>query len=116
MTELSASAITSDALTMLRAQGARVRRVNNIPHNKRYANQVDKGYGDIQGFSCTGKVIICEVKKLGDKLSVDQKNLLLDVDKCGGIALVATQEGYKTMLFTITAYLKLKQIKGGKEL
>lgn len=105
MTELSASAITSDALTMLRAQGARVRRVNNVGAYRGRKNQVEAGWPDVEGYSCKGVVIICEIKKIGDTLSKEQKERLLDCEKCGGIALVATQVNGTTKLFKISDYL-----------
>lgn len=105
MIELSAASITSDALTMLRAQGARVRRVNNVAAYRNRKNQVEPGHADIQGFSCKGVAIYCEVKKIGDTLSEEQKNILLDLEKCGGIALVATQVNGTTKIFKISEYL-----------
>lgn len=105
MKELSASELTSDALTMLRAQGARVRRVNNIPHNKRFKHQVEPGNVDIQGYTCKGLALYCEVKTINDRLSKEQKELLLDLEKCGGLALVATQVNGSTKIFKISEYL-----------
>lgn len=105
MIEFTAAQLTSDALTMLRAQGARVRRVSNVGTFKKRKHQVQSGWGDVQGYDCKGRAVICEVKTINDTLSKEQRDLLLDLEKCGGIALVATQVNGSTKLFKISEYL-----------
>ena len=106
MVKLTASQITQDALLILRAKGARVRRVNNVGAFKKRSNQVEPGWPDIQGYSFKGVALLVEIKTVNDKISYDQKERLLDCDKCGGIALVAIQENSSTKLLNINEYLK----------
>jgi hypothetical protein len=94
ITEYSAADLTAYALDALRLKGYRVRRVNNIPHNKRFKNNTEPGWPDIQGYSRTdGRIVLCEVKKRGDKLSDAQRERLTDCHNCNGIALICFQNG-----------------------
>lgn len=104
---LTAQKITADALLKLRAGGARVDRENNIPHNKRFKNQVRKGKGDIVGYSAKGLHIECEVKTIGDKLSNEQIQRLSDIRGCGGLTFVATEYQGVTVIYPFTEYIQL---------
>lgn len=89
--ELSASAITQKALEELEANGARVRRVNNVAVGRR-RHHIQPGWPDIQGYSRAGLIILCEVKKIGDTLKDAQTARLMDCKACGGLAMIATQD------------------------
>lgn len=89
--ELTASEITATALQILTAQGARVRRVNNVGAWRKRSNQVKRGWSDIQGYSRDGKALLCEVKKIGDSMRKEQTERLTDCVSCGGIGYIATQ-------------------------
>lgn len=97
--------ITRDALLKLRAGGARVRKVHNVSAYKKRRGQVEPGIADIEGYSSKAVYISCEVKTIGDRLSVAQKKRLKDVWFCGGISLVATERNGETILNTIEQYL-----------
>jgi hypothetical protein len=93
--ELTKDEITQAALSELRANGARVRKVYNggFFAGRKRRNQVQPGWSDIPGYSRTGVHMECEVKTVNDKFSQDQIDRLNDLDECGGIALVAIQVG-----------------------
>ena len=92
--DLTKDEITQSALTELRAQGCRVRKVHNVGAFKKRRHQVEPGWPDIQGYSRTAVTILCEIKTIGDKFSPEQIERLDDLDKCGGISLVAFQHGF----------------------
>lgn len=90
--EYTAGEITAKALEELEANGARVRRVNNVGAYKKRKHQVKAGWPDIQGYSRAGLIILCEVKKIGDTLKDAQTSRLMDCKQCGGLAFIATQD------------------------
>lgn len=91
--ELSKDEITQQALNYLRICGARVRKVHNVGAYRKRRHQVEPGWSDVQGYSKDGKAILCEIKTKGDRFSDEQIERLDDLDKCGGIALIAVQKG-----------------------
>jgi VRR-NUC domain len=95
---MTAAQITKDALIKLKAGGARVRRVNNVGAYKKRANQVENGWPDIQGYSRSGLIILCEVKTKGDVLSKEQIERLSDCVDCGGLAYLAVEENWQTII------------------
>jgi hypothetical protein len=103
--EFTASELTAYAIEYYTALGYRVRRVNNIPVRGR-KNNVQKGWPDVQGYTNSGKIVLCEVKKNGDRLSEEQKHRLLDCHTCGGIAQICYQDGNRK---EIIDFLKYKQ-------
>lgn len=94
--DLTKDQIAKSALSELRANGARVRKVHNVSAYKKRRGQVEAGWPDIQGYSKTGVAILCEVKTKGDIMSEAQIQRLDDLKKCGGISLLAIQIGYQT--------------------
>lgn len=101
---LTKDQITNDALLQLRANGARVRKVHNVPFNRRKSRgQIEKGWPDIQGYSAKGVIILCEVKTTGDVLSNEQKERLSDCADCGGLVYLAIEDRGQTV---IVDYLK----------
>lgn len=102
---LSKDQICQDALLKLRAQGARVRKVHNVSAYKKRRGQVEPGVSDIGGYTCKGVYIEIEVKTVNDRLSEAQRERLLDIDKCGGIACIATEQNGQTIIVTIADYL-----------
>lgn len=100
---LTKDEITQAALAELRANGARVRKVHNVPVRRRQY-QMEKGIPDICGYSQTGVAIECEVKADGDKLRPEQIIRLNDLNSCGGIALVAIQEGLTVKIIPFKEY------------
>lgn len=99
--ELSASDITKYALKVLDLWSFECWRQNNLAvRGRKFTGK--KGLADILGFHrTTGKLMICEVKKIGDTLSDDQIELLNKVTKAGAHGFVAKQEGTE---ITITPY------------
>ena len=97
MKELSASEITAEVLLKLRAIGYTVWRQNNIAVRGRVHTGI-LGLPDVIGYTSEGLFVGCEVKTKRDVLSEDQKAFLRNVQKKGGIALVATQEVYQVVI------------------
>jgi hypothetical protein len=95
--DISANELTKWAKLNLGYIGFRLNRVNNIPYGKRKGT-VEKGWSDIQGYSPDGTYVAIEVKKLGDKLSKEQKERLQDIHKCGGIVYICTEVENKPAL------------------
>ena len=95
--DISANELTKWAKLNLGYIGFRLNRVNNIPYGKRKGT-VEKGWSDIQGYSPNGTYVAIEVKKLGDKLSKEQKERLEDIHKCGGIVYICTEVDNKPAL------------------
>ena len=91
---MTRSEITKQAIEELTWRGARVRQVHNIPF-RRKANNVVKGWPDIQGYSNSAVAILVEVKSENDKLSKEQIERLNDAEKCGAICMIAYfKKGY----------------------
>lgn len=88
---LTASDLTKYAKMLLSAHGIRINRVNNIPVRRR-KNTIEKGWADLQGYSLDGKYIACEIKTINDKLSIDQIKRLRDIDECGALAYICTED------------------------
>lgn len=90
---LTKDQIAKSAIEELTRNGARVRKVHNVPVNKNRRHHIQKGNVDIQGFSSAGLCLYCEVKTLNDRFSKEQIEILDDLDNCGGLSFVAVQVG-----------------------
>ena len=88
--DISANDLTKWAKKNLEYVGFRLNRVNNIPYGKRKGT-IQKGWADLQGYSCDGIYTAVEVKKIGDKLSPEQRERLKDIYECGGIVYICTE-------------------------
>jgi hypothetical protein len=106
--DLTKDEITRSAITELTKQGGRVRKVHNGGAYRKRKYQVEKGHVDIQGYSKEGICLYCEVKTIGDKFSKEQIEILDDLDKCGGISLVAIQVGTQVNVVPWNEYKKEK--------
>ena len=95
--DISANELTKWAKKNLEYVGYRLNRVNNIPFGKRKGT-IQKGWADLQGYTENGFYVAVEVKKLGDKLSQEQKERLEDIFKCGGIVYICTEMDNKPAL------------------
>jgi hypothetical protein len=95
--DISANDLTKWAKKNLEYIGYRLNRVNNIPYGKRKGT-IEKGWADLQGYTSDGKYVAVEVKKLGDRLSTEQKERLEDIYKCGGIVYICTEVDNKPAL------------------
>jgi hypothetical protein len=95
--DISANELTQWAKKNLETIGFRLNRVNNIPFAKRKGT-IQKGWADLQGYTEKGTYVAVEIKKIGDKLSNDQKLRLEDIYKCGGIVYICTEMGNKPTL------------------
>ena len=95
--DISANELTKWAKTNLGYVGFRLNRVNNIPFGKRKGT-IEKGWADLQGYTSDGIYVAVEVKKIGDKLSAEQKERLNDIHKCGGIVYICTEVDNKPAL------------------
>ena len=95
--DISANDLTKWAKKNLEYLGYRLNRVNNIPYGKRKGT-IQKGWADIQGYSKEGIYTAIEVKKIGDKLSPEQRERLKDIHECGGIVYICTEIETKATL------------------
>jgi RecB family endonuclease NucS len=95
--DITANELTQWAKKYLETQGVRLNRVNNIPWAKRKGT-IEKGWPDLQGYDKNGTYFAVEVKKIGDKISLDQKNRLEDIWICEGISLICTEQDGKPIL------------------
>jgi hypothetical protein len=102
--DISANDLTKWAKTNLGYIGFRLNRVNNIPFGKRKGT-IEKGWADLQGYTNEGKYVAVEIKKIGDKLSKEQKERLEDIHKCGGIVYICTEIDNKP---TLVEWTKIK--------
>jgi hypothetical protein len=102
--DISANDLTKWAKTNLGYIGFRLNRVNNIPFGKRKGT-IEKGWADLQGYNSEGIYVAVEIKKLGDKLSIEQKERLNDIHKCGGIVYICTEVDKKA---TLVEWTKIK--------
>lgn len=97
--DITANELTKWAKNHLEQQGIRLNRVNNIPYGKRKGT-IEKGWPDLQGYSKEGLYSVVEVKKIGDKMSLEQKEILEDIWKCGGLVFICTEQDGKPILLT----------------
>jgi hypothetical protein len=88
--DISANDLTKWAKKNLEYAGFRLNRVNNIPYAKRKGT-IQKGWADLQGYNDKGIYAAIEVKKIGDKLSLEQRERLKDIYECGGIVYICTE-------------------------
>ncbi|MFZ4103762.1 MAG: VRR-NUC domain-containing protein [Sediminibacterium sp.] len=88
--DISANDLTKWAKKYLETLGFRLNRVNNIPYGKRKGT-IQKGWADLQGYNDKGIYAAIEVKKIGDKLSLEQRERLKDIYECGGIVYICTE-------------------------
>jgi hypothetical protein len=88
--DISANDLTKWAKKNLEYEGFRLNRVNNIPYGKRKGT-IEKGWADLQGYNNKGIYAAIEVKKIGDKLSLEQRERLKDIYECGGIVYICTE-------------------------
>ena len=88
--DISANDLTKWAKKNLEYAGFRLNRVNNIPYGKRKGT-IQKGWADLQGYNDQGIYAAIEVKKIGDKLSLEQRERLKDINECGGIVYICTE-------------------------
>jgi hypothetical protein len=95
--DISANDLTKWAKKNLEFEGFRLNRVNNIPYGKRKGT-IQKGWADLQGYTSEGIYVAVEVKKIGDKLSPEQKERLEDIHKCNGIVYICTEIDNKPAL------------------
>ena len=102
--DITANDLTKWAKTNLGYMGFRLNRVNNIPYGKRKGT-IEKGWADLQGYTSEGIYVAVEIKKLGDKLSIEQKERLNDIHKCGGIVYICTEVDKKA---TLVEWTKIK--------
>jgi hypothetical protein len=102
--DISANDLTKWAKKNLEYIGYRLNRVNNIPYGRRKGT-IQKGWADIQGYTSEGIYVAVEVKKIGDKLSIEQKERLQDIHECGGIVYICTEIDKKA---TLVEWTKIK--------
>jgi len=95
--DISANELTKWAKSNLENIGYRLNRVNNIPFGQRKGT-IQKGWADLQGYTENGVYVAVEVKKIGDRLSVEQKERLKDIYECGGIVYICTEVDNKPTL------------------
>lgn len=97
----TASELTKLMLDYLDSVGYEVWRNNNLAVKGRtFVGR--KGVPDIIGYHKKyGQFIACEIKALGDRLSVHQLELLNDLGVCGGSSLMCQQTSDESIKLTI---------------
>ena len=95
--DITANELTQWAKKNLEFVGYRLNRVNNIPFAKRKGT-IQKGWADLKGYTSQGIYVAVEIKKIGDKISKEQKERLDDIHKCGGIVYICTEVDKKATL------------------
>ena len=95
--DISANDLTKWAKKNLEYIGYRLNRVNNIPYGKRKGT-IQKGWADLQGYTSEGRYVAVEVKKVGDKLSPEQKERLQDIHNCQGLVYICTEKENQPVL------------------
>ncbi len=108
--DISANDLTKWAKKNLEYIGCRLNRVNNIPYGKRKGT-IEKGWADLQGYTSDGIYLAVEVKKIGDKLSPEQKERLQDIHNCGGKVYLCIELENKPALIEWDKYLKNEENK-----
>lgn len=107
---LSASELTTSALKEMSYRNMIVWRNNNVRAVPGRTFTGKKGVPDIIGYGkFSGAFIAAEVKAGKDKLSKDQIDFLLELNKHGGIALVVYEKNGQCAFTDILDYLKLNQ-------
>lgn len=104
--EYSTSDITKTAINILTHEfNATVWRNNQIPvRGQTFKGK--KGVADLIGYTNDRAItVMCEVKKIGDRLSEDQIKLLTDLHEKGGVALIATQVEIKVVVIPFIQYI-----------
>lgn len=105
MKEMSASELTKYAINYLSIHNV-VWRQNNIhTPGRKFIGM--KGLPDIIGYSKRGgHAIYCEVKKIGDKISQDQKDFLTYAEESGCMVYIAHEIDGQPMLSKWSEYDK----------
>jgi len=109
MKELTSAEITEMAITQLKYLGFEVWRANNIAvKGRKFIGK--RGCADITGYhKQTGRRLECEVKKIGDDLSAEQKKFLIEISEAGGNAYVAFDNGNGSIrIDDIWSYYRLR--------
>jgi hypothetical protein len=88
--ELSASELTKWAKLYAKSKNWRVTRMNNTPIQRRKGT-IEKGWCDLIGYTDNGVFVGIEVKKIGDKLSIEQIERLKDIYASGGFSYICTE-------------------------
>jgi len=111
MKELTASEITEKAIKELEKRGFHVWRANNIAvRGRSFIGK--RGCADITGYhKITGIRCECEVKKIGDILSEDQKTFLRSIKEANAHALVAYDNGNGGIYISSLEEYFVKRIK-----
>ena len=99
--ELTANELTQWAKKELFIRNYRINRVNNIPYGKRKGT-IEKGWLDLQGYTDKGVYLAVEVKKIGDRLSIEQIERIKDIINCGGLVYICTEMSNKPTLIEQT--------------
>lgn len=91
MAYLTASELTKFMLDYLKERGHEVWRNNNLAVKGRtFIGK--KGVPDIIGYDKKhGQFTVCEIKKLGDRISPDQLSFLHNLGMCGGLSMLCSQ-------------------------
>lgn len=105
--ELSAGEITAYALKVLHLQGFECWVNHNVRTVRGRTFKGRKGIADIMGFHMvSGKLLACEVKKIGDTLKDAQIEFLNQVNDAGAHALIAWQKGSDIVIDKLENYNK----------
>ena len=88
--DISANDLTKWAKEYCKKKNWRVTRMNNTPIQRRKGT-IEKGWSDLIGYTNDGIFIGIEVKKIGDKLSIEQRDRLKDIYECGGMSYICTE-------------------------
>lgn len=99
--ELTKGQIREEALKYFRAQGVTCWRQNNTSPTRRRTFIGQYGLPDIIGYTGNGTFFACEIKTKGDKLSLEQSQFLVDLNKSGGWGYVAEDNGNGAVFYRL---------------
>ena len=106
--DITANELTKWAKDTLTKRGYFVVRINNTPVKGR-KGIITKGVPDLLGCTKHGVLAGVEVKKIGDKLSQDQIDLMTYLDALGCEMLICTEVENKPSLIKFTDYVITKK-------
>lgn len=90
------SAVVDEVKKIIKATGLKVQRINTgsfqigAGQNRRYIKTAEAGTCDFEGYDMHGRFLAIECKRpVGGKLSPAQAERITDINKKGGVAIVA---------------------------
>ena len=96
MKDIPESAVIAEVKAIIKATGIKLQRINTgcfvigTGRNRRFIKTADAGTCDFEGYDNHGRFVAIECKRpVGGKLSPAQKERIADINRKGGVAIVA---------------------------